>query len=284
MFSKEWINPNKVEYFNILDYLSQLKLSDNVLFHNEDTYEEMGKYIKELGNYCDYQNNEVLCNWLDRSMLGLPNYKNIDGFTKKDIVDSDIFFDKDEISHERIKRVHEFVGTHSETGAKVVGEYRSDVASIGVMIDKDNYQPFWYGAEAKDIERFIDSFIEYYRTDDNKEVFNNPLIRASLVHLLLMRIHPFGNGNKRSIRVLQDIALASELNRISNTNLRVLPLNTTISMYMYRDDYTDRLARVFFDLEHKEENNIAINRWIDFMLNIYDEQLCFYSNKLSSLK
>ena len=284
MFSKEWINPNKVDYFNILDYLSQLKLSDNVLFHNEDTYEEIEKYIKELGNYCDYQNNEVLCNWLDRSMLGLPNYKNIDGFTKKDIVDSDIFFDKDEISHERIKRVHEFVGTHSETGAKVVGEYRSDVASIGVMIDKDNYQPFWYGAEAKDIERFIDSFIEYYRTDDNKEVFSNPLIRASLVHLLLMRIHPFGNGNKRSIRVLQDIALASELNRISNTNLRVLPLNTTISMYMYRDDYTDRLARVFFDLEHKEENNIAINRWIDFMLNIYDEQLCFYSNKLSSLK
>ena len=152
------------------------------------------------------------------------------------------------------------------------------------MLDKDNYQSFWYGAEANDIERFINSFMEYYRTKNDKELFSNPLIRSSLIHLILMRIHPFGDGNKRSVRLLQNIALASELNELYNTNLRVLPLNTTLSMYMYRDSYTDRLARVFFDLNHKEENNIAINKWIDFMLNIYDEQLYFFSSKLSSIK
>ena len=284
MFSKEWINPNRVEYFEILDYLSQLKISDDILYHNEDTYKDMEKYIKELGNYCDYQNSEKICEWLDKSILDVPNYKNIDGFTKKDIMHSNILFNRDMISHDRIKRVHEFVNDYGETKAKLVGNYRSDIASVGIMLDKDNYQSFWYGAEANDIERFINSFMEYYRTKNDKELFSNPLIRSSLIHLILMRIHPFGDGNKRSVRLLQNIALASELNELYNTNLRVLPLNTTLSMYMYRDSYTDRLARVFFDLNHKEENNIAINKWIDFMLNIYDEQLYFCSSKLSSIK
>ena len=285
-----WINPNRVKYFNLSDYLSQIRLQDNVLYHMEETALSFEEYLKKIGQYCDYDASSIIGYWLDNALLELQQSCRLEGhiFSLKDLAESDLFFDKTTISHNRIKRIHEFVCNHSNTNAKVVGEYRSNIIDIGVFLDDNSYQTYWYGCEAADIKKFIDSFIEYFRQKGVSELYNNPFVKAALVHLLFVRIHPFSDGNGRTARIIQNISFTNEINRIYDTKLKISPLNISqsISSPFNRHDYADRINTIFFDLDHPETNNIAINKWIDFILYMYDEQIYYHTstNRLNELE
>jgi hypothetical protein len=47
--------------------------------------------------------------------------------------------------------------------------------------------------------------------------------------------------------------------------------------------YVNYIDHIRFDLEHQEDNNYWINKFFDFMLNMYDDQLFFQNNQLKNM-
>ena len=60
---------------------------------------------------------------------------------------------------------------------------------------------YWRGSEVKDIKKFMNDFLIYYKDSSISIINTNPFIKASLIHLIFVRIHPFLDGNGRTARV-----------------------------------------------------------------------------------
>lgn len=278
------INPNKVEYFDLQEFVSNIKLSDSVLFHLEETADNFTKYINNLGNYCNNDEYLALLYWLDSCVEELISSAEIEkhNFMNRELIKGELFFDRLSINHERIKKIHRFISENSELETSIIGEYRQKEASVGDFYDGE-YIPYWYGVEPKDIKKFMNSFIKFYKTCNISNVYSNPFIKSALAHLLFVRIHPFGDGNGRCARIVQNIAFTSGINRVYGTNLKLSPVNISINIKRFLTTYVNYLDHIRFDLEHKEDNNYWINKYLDFMLNMYDDQLYFQNNQLSNM-
>lgn len=277
------INEDRVKYFDLLEYVSKIKVSDKVLFHLKETNENFEEYLKNLAKYTNYDDYAVLYYWLDQNLKELKQSSKIENacFYNKELIQSDLFFEKLSINHERIKRIHKFVCERSNTNKIIVGDYRKTLASVGAEID-GKYQPYWYAPEASDVKAFMDKYLEFYRTNSIKEIFSNPFLKSALAHLLFVRIHPFGDGNGRTARIIQNISFTSGINRIYQTKLKLSPLNISQNININKLTYVDRIDNIYFDLEH--DNTDAINRWFEFILNMYDEQLYYQNQRMPNLE
>lgn len=282
-FIKDWINEERVKPFDLIEFVNQIKLNDKVLFHLEDINQNFEKYINTLAKYCNYDDYTMLYYWLDHNFTELKLSSKIENhiFSNSDLFKSGIFFEKLGISHERIKQIHRFVCENSGTNKIDIGEYRKGLVSVGAMYNND-YQVYWYAPDAEDIKFFMDSYLEFYRTNSIKEIYSNPFLKSALAHLLFVRIHPFGDGNGRTARIIQNISFTTGINKIYNTKLKLSPLNISQNICINQHTYADRINRIYFDLNH--DNNEAINRWFDFILNMYDEQLYYQSNRIPHLE
>lgn len=279
----DWINEERVKLFKLLDYVSKIKLQDTVLEHLEYTNDDFSNYLKSLAHNTGKDESKIISYWLDSGLNELQNSASIEkhSFKNVELLKGDLFFDTLAINHERIKKIHRFVCEHSDTNNIKVGEYRTDTASVGCTTDDGNYQTYWYGVEPQDIKNFMDGFFEFYKSRDLRAIYSSPFLRASLAHLLFVRIHPFGDGNGRTARIIQNISFTSEINRLYGTNLRICPLNVSENIRNNRMRYSECINKIYFDLEH--DNNEWINKYLDFMLNMYDEQLYYQTNRLSQL-
>lgn len=121
----------------------------------------------------------------------------------------------------------------------------------------------------------------FYKTKSVKEIYNNPFIRSALAHLILVRIQPFDDGNRRTSRIIQNLSFTSSINKIYGTNLKLSPLNISTNINLSRGTYIDRIHRVKFDID--SDNNDEVNAFIDFILNMYDEQLYFQRNNIPTI-
>lgn len=276
----EWINREKVEYFDLNDFISQIKLSDKVLYHMETTGQDFEDYIKELEKFTYGDNCIVLYYLLDSANKELQRSAEVENnlFRNVDLFNGDLFFEGLSINHERIKKIHKFVCEKSGVNGGVVpGEYRKFEATIGANYN-GNYVLYSHTPEPKDIKKFMDSFIEFYKTNSLKDIYNNPFLKASLAHLLVAKLQPFGDGNRRTARIIQNIAFTSSINKIYNTKLKLSPLNISQNILINKYTYFDNISRVHLSLKH--DNSEAINRWFDFILSMYDEQIYYQNHNL----
>ena len=276
---KDWINEEHVKYFNLLEFVSKIKLNDTVLYHMQDTGENFEKYLNSLVSFCNSDDYVFLYYLLDLANKELIQSANIENhvFKNMDLLNGDLFFDRLSISHERIKKIHKFICENSGTSAKNVGEYRKDPVNVGANYDT-GYQVYWYGPDPSDIKKFMDDYISFYNTKSLNYIYSNPFLKSALAHLLFVRIHPFGYGNGRTARIIQNISFTSSINKIYGTNLKLSPLNISQNIVGNKFTYADRINRVHFDIDY--DNEKTINRWFDFILNMYDEQLYFQFNRL----
>lgn len=277
--NQEWINPDKVKYFNLLEYVSKIKLRDSVLFHLEDTGQNFEKYLKTLVRLCDYDDYVILYYWLDQTITELRKSAQIENhqFTNIDLFNGNLFFDKLSISHERIKKIHKFVCEESGTEVTEKGQYRKIPVDVGADYES-GHQVYWYAPEPSDVKKFMDDYLVFYRTNSIKDIYNNPFLKSALAHLLFVRIHPFRDGNGRTARIIQNISFTSGINRVYNTKLKLSPLNISQNIAINKYSYVDKLDRIHFDINY--DNNEKINNWFEFILNMYDEQLYFQETRL----
>ena len=262
------MNANKVSYFNIFDLLKDFKLSSDNLEHLQDVNLKFDDYIKEL---CSFDNRAILY-FLIRSFNAEITTSNLIEdhiINPKDISESEAFFDSLSISHKKIKDLHKEIAKED-----IDYEYRQKEAWVQSV--RDGVRTiYWYAVNPEDIKKFMDDFILFYRNKSANLIDSSIFIKSALVHLMFMRIHPFEDGNGRASRILHDMKFAEMVNKTYGYNLKMSPIHISQSIWRNRSEYYRRINAFHFDLNHKEENNKALNDWISFVLNMYDEELNF---------
>lgn len=280
------ISKTQPKFFDLLEFVDKIKLSDDVLFHLTDVNEQFEQYLKLLGKYAEYDEFSILFYWLNNTQKELVSSGKVECsnflFTNEELLKGDLFFEKLNITQKGIKDIHRFVCDHSKVNEGIsVGEYRKRPVWRGNYLFDGTPNIKWWGAEVSDIERFIKSYIEFYKYNSLKEIYSNPFLKAALAHILLLRIQPFGDGNSRTSRIIHNISFTSSINKIYGTKLKVSPLNISKNIYINKKLYRALINNVSFDLNRFD--NDTINDWLDFILDMYEEELNFQTDYIPGL-
>ena len=147
-----------------------------------------------------------------------------------------------------LKKVH---GVMTFLVEEVSGEFRS--SSEGVFDDNGNC--IFICPPGDRVNSLMNDLFEWL--NENKDTIH-PLILSSIFHYEFVFIHPFTNGNGRTVRLWQNSILYKW-----KDIFEYLPIESKI--HKYQDEYYNSIA-----LCHKNANS---NVFIEFMLKMIDETL-----------
>ena len=147
-----------------------------------------------------------------------------------------------------LKKIH---GVMTFLVEEVSGEFRT--TSEGVFDDNGNC--IFVCPPGDRVNSLMNDLFEWL--NENKDTIH-PLILSSIFHYEFVFIHPFTNGNGRTVRLWQN----SILYRWKDI-FEYLPIESKI--HKYQDEYYDSIAKC-----HKNANS---NVFIEFMLKMIDETL-----------
>lgn len=149
------------------------------------------------------------------------------------------------ISQELIKNYHKIVTDGLESEVNIPGQYRNTKVIVGnEEHGGTNVPPKIF----EDIKMLMEEFVSWINSNELLEM--HPIFRACIAHLCLALIHPFGDGNGRTSRIIEAHILKSAGYRF---------VYTMLSNYYYKnlDEYFITFSKV---LKNKD-NDIS-----DFML------------------
>lgn len=152
------------------------------------------------------------------------------------------------ITEETIKAFHKLVTSDIEHEHNVPGVYRHYKVQVG---DKDHGGVYTPPKCLTDIHTLMNAYIEWLNSEDI--VSQNEEIRSALSHYYLALIHPFGDGNGRTARIVEAFLL-----RISG--IRYVPTMLSNYYYMNMDDYYWAFSRSI----RSKDNNIT--PFLEFVL------------------
>ena len=147
-----------------------------------------------------------------------------------------------------LKKVH---GVMTFLVEEVSGEFRT--TSVGVFDDNGNC--IFVCPPGDRVNSLMHDLFEWL--NENKDTIH-PLILSSIFHYEFVFIHPFTNGNGRTVRLWQNSILYKW-----KDIFEYLPIESKI--HKYQDEYYDSIAKC-----HKNANS---NVFIEFMLKMIDETL-----------
>lgn len=147
-----------------------------------------------------------------------------------------------------LKKVH---GVMTFLVEEVSGEFRT--TSEGVFDDNGNC--IFICPPGDRVNSLMHDLFEWL--NENKDTIH-PLILSSIFHYEFVFIHPFTNGNGRTVRLWQNSILYKW-----KDIFEYLPIESKI--HKYQDEYYDSIAKC-----HKNANS---NVFIEFMLKMIDETL-----------
>ena len=147
-----------------------------------------------------------------------------------------------------LKKVH---GVMTFLVEEVSGEFRT--SSEGVFDDNGNC--IFVCPPGDRVNSLMSDLFEWL--NENKDTIH-PLILSSIFHYEFVFIHPFTNGNGRTVRLWQNSILYKW-----KDIFEYLPIESKI--HKYQDEYYDSIAKC-----HKNANS---NVFIEFMLKMIDETL-----------
>ena len=147
-----------------------------------------------------------------------------------------------------LKKVH---GVMTFLVEEVSGEFRT--SSEGVFDDNGNC--IFVCPPGDRVNSLMNDLFEWL--NENKDTIH-PLILSSIFHYEFLFIHPFTNGNGRTVRLWQNSILYKW-----KDIFEYLPIESKI--HKYQDEYYDSIAKC-----HKNANS---NVFIEFMLKMIDETL-----------
>lgn len=272
------INLSEVSYFPIEEYVNKIKLEDRLLEHLEYTNKEFQTYIEYLSLFDTYS---VIYDWVISLFNEIKFSQNIEHhfINPDDMLNNNIFFDTLQISHARIKRLHEFA--MGNINIENPEDYRKGDVYVSRVVDGVE-EMIWRGAKSEDVKKFMDDFVDFYKKNSVSLLYSNPFLKSAMAHLLFVRIHPFRDGNGRTARLIHNIKFTQSINSIYGTSLKISPLNLSQNILLNKITYVNRLNDIYFDLEH--DSNHEINNWLNFVLDMVDEQIYYSTNNMSKLE
>ncbi|OUY05867.1 Fic family protein [Acinetobacter populi] len=109
------------------------------------------------------------------------------------------------------------------------------------------------------LDQKLNEFIQWFNISRTNALLD-PLIRAGIVHLWFVTLHPFDDGNGRITRTLTDLALA----QMDQQSIRLYAMSPVI--LNKRKSYYDIL-------EHSQKGDADITAWLSWFLQALDESL-----------
>src|SRR5690606_3264239 len=137
-------------------------------------------------------------------------------------------------------------------GDKTPGVYRSH----NIKISNSNHLP----PEPFLVESLMDEMFEFIRNDDSSKY---DLLKSAIAHHRFVWIHPFGNGNGRTVRLF---TYAMLIKNGFNVNVGRI-VNPTAVFCNNRNEYYDKLSKA--DLGTEE----GILEWCEYVLNGLKEEI-----------
>ncbi len=156
-----------------------------------------------------------------------------------------VFNTKTLISQDLIKNYHKIITDRLESETNIPGQYRNTKVIVGNQAHGGtNVPPKIF----EDIKNLMKEFVSWINSKELLEI--HPIFRACIAHLTLALIHPFGDGNGRTSRIIEAHILKTEGYRF---------VYTMLSNYYYKniDEYFITFSKV---LKNKD-NDIS-----DFVL------------------
>ncbi len=150
----------------------------------------------------------------------------------------------------------------------VVGNWRDNkngpmqVVSGPIGHEKVHFEAPEAGLLEKEMKLFMDWF--------NMETKINPVVKAAIVHLWFVIIHPFDDGNGRIARAIADMQLA----RADGSSHRFYSMSAQI----------EREKNVYYDmLEGTQKGTLDITDWIHWFLSCLNRSLTSADMTLASI-
>jgi len=125
------------------------------------------------------------------------------------------------LTEDYIKNIHGIITADLSNSDNVPGQYRNHIVRVGDGEHGGTYTP---PKCLPDIKKLMSSFVNWINSEE--VIALDSLIRAALAHYHLGLIHPFGNGNGRTIRIIEAMLLRS-------SGIKYVP--TMLSNYYYRN-------------------------------------------------
>lgn len=198
--------------------LATTAIEGNTLYELLKTEEELERFMrgeKELPASQEYQEREV------RNIIGCANWLQEALVRKQSLT----------LNVETIRKLNHdvLVGTpDADEEGTVPGEFRTHSVVVGQI---------YRGAPAQDCEQLVERLCEWINEPwlaDSQEpelAIPEALIKAVVAHLYLAWIHPFGNGNGRTARLVEQLLLLSAGVPVPSAQLLGNYYNLTRSQY-----------------------------------------------------
>lgn len=154
-----------------------------------------------------------------------------------------------ELTEEIVKKIHLMITKDIEHEYNVPGQYRNHIVKVGNEEHGGIYTP---PKILEDISTLMKEFILWINSKELLEL--DPAIRSALSHYHLGLIHPFGDGNGRSARIVEALLLRS-------AGIRYVPVMLSNFYYRNIDDYFWAFSNSTKDKENE------VTAFLEFVLN-----------------
>ena len=274
---------------NFNKLVSNIHLSERTLDHLEFTYEDYLNYLKIIDELDEFKKNLFLKTLKNREIVNNQETEMEESFMvelynisrRKDSIDIVMQIIEDgSITKEELKKLHRVVIKGSSDDIPSNYNYRTDnnkwVGSFdnygGKIID---YMPPDYTK----IDSLISQTLNYLNKDIGIKNLDHVFVKPFIVHALLAYIQPFGNGNTRLARVLQHGKIWHDTNHKTEFNMVMPTIYLSKNYLQTRPQYREIIKDVSINY-----NDEVWNKWINYNLNMIDEQLNFHEENLKKLK
>ena len=269
--------------------VTDIHLSEKTLEHLEFTFEEYLRYLTIINGLDDTKKLLFLKTLKNREIVNNQETEMEESFMvelynisrRKDSIDIVMKIIEDGlITKEELKKLHRVVIKGSSDDIPANYDYRSDNDKWVGSFDA-------YGARVIDymppdyteIDSLITETLNYLNNNLGIKHLDHAFIKPFIVHALIAYIQPFGNGNTRLARVLQHGKIWQMTNQETGLYLPMPTIYLSKNYLQTRPQYRELIRDISVNF-----NDEVWNKWINYNLNMIDEQLYFHEENLKKLK
>jgi len=264
----------------VIESVEKLKLSNRINEHLAETNANYLSFLRKLlfldekvlklylktvktREIINNQETELEQSFLIELYLNSQRTNSIDIATK--------MFEDGLITKEEIKKLHRVVIKNSADDDPKNYNFRSDNDKwVGCFGTGGRQVVDYYPPDFKEIDCFMEYILNYLNDEKTDSELNQTLIKPFIVHGLLAYLQAFGNGNTRLARVLQHAKIWHMTNTKEGIFLPTPAIYLSKNYLQTRPQYRELLKELA-----AEQNWDA---WLNYNLNMFDEQL-FYSDR-----
>jgi Fic family protein len=186
--------------------------------------------VKQIINGKDESGNETIAR--QRDIQEVINYRDVVAYIEKQST---------KLSEDTIQTIHKTILKNIMDDQS--GSYRTEKA---VTVNYSTGEKLNLYENAENIKTKVEDLLEWYNSADENNI--HPVIKAALLHLEMVRIHPFSEGNGRLARALATLSLSVD--------------GYDVNHFFCLDEYYDSNAGDYYD--YLGRGFTASTDWIEY--------------------